>query len=234
MCDRMRWKIYRGTAGVRRMSVPSESLCSQYRGSLRAGSYNRAALRTAIELKPPAMTIETADILAFPLYNEDVGAQGFPPPVATMSPQIGVADAPLFVNPGGVLKNAIDWASPPARLALRRQAGRLKARGCRPDQDRRRRARPSRHPGQRSLPGTRRHADDPFAQSPAEPGRPGERRPPLSVGDPDRPLRHTRRDRQHRSVPVIRPRLGDRRCPRAHAPLLAARRPRRCRAKRAV
>ena len=47
------------------MSVPSESLCSQYRGSLRAGSYNRAALRTAIELKPPAMTIETADILAF-------------------------------------------------------------------------------------------------------------------------------------------------------------------------
>jgi len=83
------------------MSVPSESLCSQYRGSLRAGSYNRAALRTAIELKPPAMTIETADILAFPLYNEDVGAQSLPPPVETMSPQIGVADAPLFVNPGG-------------------------------------------------------------------------------------------------------------------------------------
>ena len=31
-------------------------------GSLRAGSFNKAALRTAIELKPPGMTIETADI----------------------------------------------------------------------------------------------------------------------------------------------------------------------------
>ena len=38
-------------------------------GSLRAGSYNRSALRTAIELKPPGMTIETADIGSFPLYN---------------------------------------------------------------------------------------------------------------------------------------------------------------------
>ena len=50
-------------------------------GSLRAGSYNRAALRTAIQLKPPGMTIETADIGSFPLYNEDVRAQGFPAPV---------------------------------------------------------------------------------------------------------------------------------------------------------
>ena len=46
-------------------------------GSLRTGSYNRATLRTAIELKPPGMTIETADIGSFPLYNEDVRAQGY-------------------------------------------------------------------------------------------------------------------------------------------------------------
>src|SRR5215831_6521409 len=45
-------------------------------GSLRAGSYNRAALRTAIELKPPGMAIETADIGSIPLYNEEVRAQG--------------------------------------------------------------------------------------------------------------------------------------------------------------
>ena len=43
-------------------------------GSLRKGSYNMAALRTAIELKPPGMTIEVADISQFPLYNEDVRA----------------------------------------------------------------------------------------------------------------------------------------------------------------
>jgi chromate reductase len=88
-------------------------------GSLRAGSYNRAALRTAIELKPPGMTIETADIGSFPLYNEDVRAQGFPPPVETLRRQIAAADALLFVTPEynysipGVLKNAIDWASRP-------------------------------------------------------------------------------------------------------------------------
>jgi chromate reductase, NAD(P)H dehydrogenase (quinone) len=88
-------------------------------GSLRAGSYNKAALRTAIELKPPGMTIETADIGSFPLYNEDVRARGFPPPVETLRRQIAAADALLFVTPeynysmSGVLKNAIDWASRP-------------------------------------------------------------------------------------------------------------------------
>ena len=88
-------------------------------GSLRAGSYNKAALRTAIELKPPGMTIETADIGSIPLYNEDVRAQGFPPPVEKLRAQIAAAAALLFVTPEynysmpGVLKNAIDWASRP-------------------------------------------------------------------------------------------------------------------------
>jgi chromate reductase len=49
-------------------------------GSLRAGSYNKATLQTAIETKPPGMTIETADIGSIPLYNEDVRALGFPLP----------------------------------------------------------------------------------------------------------------------------------------------------------
>ncbi|HEU0155920.1 MAG TPA: NADPH-dependent FMN reductase [Stellaceae bacterium] len=88
-------------------------------GSLRAGSYNRSALRTAIELKPPGMTVETAEIGTIPPYNEDVRAQGFPPPVETLRRQIKAADALLFVTPEynysipGVLKNAIDWASRP-------------------------------------------------------------------------------------------------------------------------
>ena len=88
-------------------------------GSLRAGSYNRAALRAAIQLRPPGMTIETADIAGLPLYNEDVRAQGFPPTVETLRRQIAAADALLFVTPEynysipGVLKNAIDWASRP-------------------------------------------------------------------------------------------------------------------------
>src|SRR5216684_256453 len=88
-------------------------------GSLRAGSYNKSALRTAVELKPPGMTIEIADIGSIPLYNEDVRALGFPPPVEKLRAQIAAADALLFVTPeynysmSGVLKNAIDWASRP-------------------------------------------------------------------------------------------------------------------------
>jgi chromate reductase, NAD(P)H dehydrogenase (quinone) len=88
-------------------------------GSLRKGSYNMAALRTAIELKPPGMTVEVADISQIPLYNEDVRAQGFPPPVQKLRDQIAAADALLFACPeynysmSGVLKNAIDWASRP-------------------------------------------------------------------------------------------------------------------------
>src|SRR6478609_6525154 len=88
-------------------------------GSLRAGSFNKAALRAAIEEKPPGMTIETAEIGSIPLYNEDVRALGFPPPVEKLRTQIAAADALLFVTPeynystSGVLKNAIDWASRP-------------------------------------------------------------------------------------------------------------------------
>jgi chromate reductase, NAD(P)H dehydrogenase (quinone) len=88
-------------------------------GSLRRDSYNMAALRTAIELKPPGMTIEIADISTIPLYNEDVRTQGYPPPVEILRRQIREADALLFVTPeynysmSGVLKNAIDWASRP-------------------------------------------------------------------------------------------------------------------------
>jgi chromate reductase len=88
-------------------------------GSLRAGSFNRMALRTAIEVKPNDMTIEIAEIGTLPLYNEDVRAQGFPPPVETLRRQIKAADALLFATPEynysmpGVLKNAIDWASRP-------------------------------------------------------------------------------------------------------------------------
>jgi chromate reductase len=88
-------------------------------GSLRRGSFNRAALDTAIELKPAGMDVTVADISQIPLYDEDVRAQGFPPPVETLRQQIKAADALIFACPEynysmtGVLKNAIDWASRP-------------------------------------------------------------------------------------------------------------------------
>src|ERR1700726_3904128 len=88
-------------------------------GSLRKASFNHAALNTAIELKPAGMEVTIADISQIPLYDEDVRAQGFPPPVETLRQQIKAADALLFACPeynysmSGVLKNAIDWASRP-------------------------------------------------------------------------------------------------------------------------
>src|SRR5438105_718444 len=88
-------------------------------GSLRKGSYNRMALRAAEELAPASVSFESFDIGRLPLYNEDVRAQGFPPPVEEMREKIRAADAILFVTPEynysvpGVLKNAIDWASRP-------------------------------------------------------------------------------------------------------------------------
>lgn len=90
-----------------------------FAGSLRQGSYNKAALRAAVELAPAGMTIETFDLAPIPLYNEDVKQQGFPPPVQEFRDKIRAADALLIVTPEynysipGILKNAIDWASRP-------------------------------------------------------------------------------------------------------------------------
>ena len=90
-----------------------------FAGSLRQGSYNRMALRTAVELQPTDMQIETFDIAPIPVYNEDIRAQGFPTVVERFREKIRAADALLMVTPEynysvpGVLKNAIDWASRP-------------------------------------------------------------------------------------------------------------------------
>jgi chromate reductase len=86
-------------------------------GSLRQASYNKAALRVAGEVLPPDMTLETAEIGDFPLYNADLQAGGFPAPVQRVAGQVKAADGLLFVTPeynfsiSGVLKNAIDWLS---------------------------------------------------------------------------------------------------------------------------
>ena len=88
-------------------------------GSLRQGSYNSAALRAAQELLPEGMALEIANIRDFPLYDEDVRQQGFPPPVEEFRGRIKEADALLIATPEynysvpGLLKNAIDWASRP-------------------------------------------------------------------------------------------------------------------------
>jgi chromate reductase, NAD(P)H dehydrogenase (quinone) len=91
-------------------------------GSLRRGSYNGALLRAAQELAPEGMEIRIFHRMAeLPLFNQDVEAEGDPEPVQALKRAIGEADALLIATPEynhgvpGVLKNAIDWASRPAR-----------------------------------------------------------------------------------------------------------------------
>ena len=93
-------------------------------GSLRRASFNRGLIRAAIDLAPPGTTVTSWDLGDMPLFNADVEAVGDPAPVAAFKQAIARADALVIATPEynhcvpGVLKNAIDWASRPARRSV--------------------------------------------------------------------------------------------------------------------
>jgi chromate reductase len=95
-------------------------------GSLRAGSYNTALARAAVELAPAGVEVEVFDGLGeLPLFDADLEGDANEA-VRHLRQSIEVADAVLFVTPEyngsipGVLKNAVDWASRPrGEAALR-------------------------------------------------------------------------------------------------------------------
>ena len=93
-------------------------------GSLRRASYNRGLIRAAIEVAPAETKVIPFELTDIPLFNADVEAEGDPPPVATFKRAIAAADALVIATPEynhcvpGVLKNAIDWASRPARRSV--------------------------------------------------------------------------------------------------------------------
>ena len=93
-------------------------------GSLRKASYNRGLIRAAIELAPAGIGVVPYDLAEIPMFNADVEADGDPPAVADFKRAIASADALLIATPEynhcvpGVLKNAIDWASRPARRSV--------------------------------------------------------------------------------------------------------------------
>jgi chromate reductase len=92
-----------------------------FAGSLRRASYNRALLRAATELAPPALRIMVHELDDIPFYNEDMEAGGVPPSVGQLRDAIRTADGLLIAAPEynygvpGVLKNTIDWLSRPPR-----------------------------------------------------------------------------------------------------------------------
>jgi chromate reductase, NAD(P)H dehydrogenase (quinone) len=87
-------------------------------GSLRKGSYNRAALRAAQNLVPKDAALEMFDLEGIPPFNQDLEHQPSQR-VQDLKMKVRGADAVLLVTPEynysvpGVLKNAIDWASRP-------------------------------------------------------------------------------------------------------------------------
>lgn len=89
-----------------------------FAGSLRKGSYNKALVRAAVEVKPDSVDIEVFDLEGIPPYNFDLEQQ-MPQRVVEFKDKIRSADALLIATPeynfsvSGVLKNAIDWASRP-------------------------------------------------------------------------------------------------------------------------
>ena len=89
-------------------------------GSLRAGSFNTALLRTAAGLMPAGSSLELATLHGIPLYDGDAEARdGIPPAVQALKDRIVACDALLLATPEynngmpGVLKNGIDWLSRP-------------------------------------------------------------------------------------------------------------------------
>lgn len=93
-------------------------------GSLRRLSFNRGLIRAAVELAPAGITVVPFALDGIPLFDADVEAEGDPEPVAGFKRAIADADALLIASPEynhcvpGVLKNAIDWASRPARRSV--------------------------------------------------------------------------------------------------------------------
>jgi chromate reductase len=91
-------------------------------GSLRKASFNAALLRAAADLAPAGTEVELASIATIPLYDGDLESnRGIPDPVTTLKDRIAAADGLLLATPEynssmpGVLKNAVDWLTRPAK-----------------------------------------------------------------------------------------------------------------------
>jgi chromate reductase len=88
-------------------------------GSLRAQSYNSAALAVVGSVLPESMAFEIASLANLPFYNSDAELRGFPAVVESFRRKVAAADALIVATPeynfsvSGVLKNALEWLSRP-------------------------------------------------------------------------------------------------------------------------
>jgi NAD(P)H-dependent FMN reductase len=85
-------------------------------GSLRSGSVNGAALRTALDLLPAGTTAHLYPGMdRLPHFNPDLDREPLPQAVRSLRDEIGRADGILFSTPEyagalpGAFKNVLDW-----------------------------------------------------------------------------------------------------------------------------
>ena len=88
-----------------------------FAGSLRRASYNRALLRAATELAPPALHIVIHELDGIPLYNGDIEDAGVPPGVVQLRDAIREADGLLICS-----RTAGGARRPRARKVRRRRS----------------------------------------------------------------------------------------------------------------
>jgi NAD(P)H-dependent FMN reductase len=86
-------------------------------GSVRGGSTNAAALRTAGSLAPAGVTVTTYEGIGdLPHFNPDDDGEQPPPPVVRLRAQLAAAGALLISTPEyagalpGAFKNLLDWS----------------------------------------------------------------------------------------------------------------------------
>ncbi|SFG49722.1 chromate reductase [Novosphingobium sp. CF614] len=88
-------------------------------GSLRAGSFSTAILRSLQDEVPSGVALRLHPLDNLPLYNQDLDADEPPAGVSDLRDAISLSDGLVIVTPEfnyglpGVLKNALDWASRP-------------------------------------------------------------------------------------------------------------------------
>jgi len=95
--------------------------CTILVGSLRKGSLNRAAARSAVRYLHNQFTIHQPDLSQIPLFNQDLEELGDPEAVTRLKDAVDESKLVLCFSPEynystpGLLKNAIDWLSRPFR-----------------------------------------------------------------------------------------------------------------------
>jgi chromate reductase len=94
-------------------------------GSLRAGSFNTAILKTITEKNADKASFEIFPLNDVPLYNADHDGDASPEIVRRFRDTVAKADGIIISSPeynhgiSGVLKNALDWLSrPPGKSVL--------------------------------------------------------------------------------------------------------------------